>query len=216
MVFFAHVQYACIGPGAGISLNIARLKQTQADLLQAEKLASLDTLVAGIAHELNSPIGNALTTASTLEQQIDDLARMVEHEQLRRSSLQHFIEQSKGMASLVTRSCQRAERLIGSFKQAAVRQTSEQRRVFDLHVTAEYGIDVLRNSPDPAGRNIEVNIPKGIACDSYPGPLGQVIDCLVQNALIHAFKGRANGKLQISAAVNGDLVEMLFTDDGKG
>lgn len=201
---------------AELSATIERLRQTQDELVQAEKLASLGSLVAGVAHELNTPIGNALTTASGLQGRVDELAAVVASGQLRRTTLEDFIVDGRGMAELVTRSCQRAANLIISFKQVAVDQTGEDRRVFDLFSVVEYNIAALRPSLGSGQWVIGTDIPADIRCDSYPGPLGQVIASLVENAVIHGFKGRNHGIVRISATVADGCVEMRFDDTGEG
>ncbi|MBK9346731.1 MAG: hypothetical protein IPN06_10015 [Burkholderiales bacterium] len=124
--------------------TIDRLKQTQADLVQADKLASLGALVAGVAHELNTPIGNALVTASALEDATRALEASMVRGEMRKSTLTYFVESTVPMAELIGRSCRRAADLIHSFKQVAVDQTSEQRRTFDLNQLVEDNIAALR------------------------------------------------------------------------
>jgi len=201
---------------AELSSTIERLKQTQVDLAQADKLASLGALVAGVAHELNTPIGNALTMASALEEAAIELDAMVAAGGLRRSVLAAHAQKSKGMAAIVTRSCLRAASLIASFKRVAVDQTSEQRRKFDLHALVDDNVAAIKPSFKKAPWIIEVDIRADIGCDSYPGPLGQVITNLIQNAAAHAFDGRTSGTLRVYATCDAEMVEMIVEDDGKG
>ncbi|HLA36491.1 MAG TPA: 7TM diverse intracellular signaling domain-containing protein [Rhodocyclaceae bacterium] len=201
---------------AELSATIDRLKQTQHELVQADKLASLGALVAGVAHELNTPIGNALTTATTLEDSAKELEATMARGEMRRSTLIYFVESTVSMAELITRSCQRAGTLINSFKQVAVDQTSEQRRRFNLRSLVDDNIAALRPSFRHAPWIIETDIPANIQCDSYPGPLGQIIANLVQNAVAHAFEGCDTGTLNVSAVVANDGVEMVFSDNGIG
>jgi signal transduction histidine kinase len=192
------------------------LHATQGQLIQSEKMASLGQLVAGIAHELNTPIGNALVTATILEAAGRELQAAMQRGELRKSTLTDYVDNNIAMAELVTRSCARSADLIASFKQVAVDQTSEKRRVFDLRGLFEDNLAALRPSLRNAPWVIELAVPAGIACDSYPGPLGQVIANLVQNAVLHAFDGRAAGTLTISGALDRGMVELVFSDDGNG
>jgi signal transduction histidine kinase len=199
-----------------LSCSIEQLKKTQAELLQAEKLASLGALVAGVAHELNTPIGNALTTATALEDASKTFQAAVLKGELRKSTMLNFVDNAVPMSELISRSCLRAANLISSFKQVAVDQTSEQRRQFDLRTLVDDHIAALRPSFKHAPWLIEVDIADGIALDSYPGPLGQVINNLLQNAIKHGFEGRAQGTLRISAKQLQNTVEIDFMDDGNG
>ena len=199
-----------------LTTALEHLQHTRDDLVQAEKLASLGALVACVAHELNTPIGNALTTASTLQHRMQEFGNTVARGELRRSALDDVVRDGQEMADLITRSCERAGQLINSFKQVAVDQTSEQRRHFDLRTLVEDNIDALRPSFKRAPWVIQIDIPDGLDCDSYPGPLGQVIANLVQNAALHAFADRPQGLLQISARAVDDSIALRVEDDGRG
>ena len=195
---------------------IQRLSEIRTQLVQQEKLASLGSLVAGVAHELNTPIGNALTTASTLQDASMELKRSIERGDLRKSVLLEFLENNVAMNELITRSCDRAATLISSFKRVAVDQTSEQRRDFELLPLLEDNVNTLKPSFKIARVRLDVDIPAGIQCDSYPGPLGQVIVNLLQNALTHAFSGIDQGVVLVTATVQSQWVEIVVTDNGAG
>ena len=194
------------------------LREAQTQLVQSAKMASLGHLVAGVAHELNTPIGNALTTASVLADCSNALKTMLFKEEMRKTTLIEFVDDAVQMAGIISNSCQRAATLITSFKQVAADQTSEQRRTFDLHSLVEDNIAALNAGFKEAPWVIETEIADDIICDSYPGPLGQIITNLVQNAALHAFEGRDSGTLKIIAAVKPEAkaVELLFLDDGNG
>jgi signal transduction histidine kinase len=160
--------------------------------------------------------GTALATASTLQETTQDLQNAIERGELKKSTLTYFVEGALPMTHIILSSCQRAANLISSFKQVAVDQTSEQRRNFDFHALVEDNIAALRPSMRNAPVEIVINVEKGIECDSYPGPLGQVIANLVQNAVVHAFAGRQSGRLTISAQLQRNTVAMQIVDNGKG
>ena len=201
---------------AELSSTVDRLQRTQAELVQAEKLASLGALVAGVAHELNTPIGNALTVATTLEDSTRRLKTSLESGEMRKSVLGQFLVDAVAMSELITRSCERASALISSFKRVAVDQTSEHRRRFDVLSLVDDVCNSLRPGFKHTAWRIDVDVAAGIECDSYPGPLGQVIANLVQNAATHAFAGRAEGVVHISATATTTDVLLEVTDDGHG
>ena len=195
---------------------VNKLQQTQSELVEVGKLASLGSLVAGVSHELNTPIGTALTTASTLEDEALKFKHALAEGPLRRSILDLFVQRSIDASALLVRSCHRAASLISSFKQVAVDQSSEHRRKFDLQVLIQDNLVALSPTLKVATWKSQADVPEGIVLDSYPGPLGQVIVNLVLNAGLHAFDGVPDGLLRISASVTNGDVEIRFADNGKG
>lgn len=192
------------------------LKVAQSELVSQGKMAALGALVAGVAHELNTPIGNALMASSTLL----DSTLVIQNDflsgSLLKSNLHDYVKTNVEAANLIANACDRAASLISSFKQVAVDQSSEQCRRFNLRTLVEDNIAALRPSFKRVPWVIDVDIPDSIDCHSYPGPLGQVISNLVQNAMKHAFDGRSHGTLSITARINGHDVELSFSDDGHG
>ena len=202
---------------ATLSSTVLALQKTQDDLVQAEKLASLGSLVTGVAHELNTPIGNAIVSASTLESRMESMQQAVEQGNLRKSTLLDFCADGAQLSALVSRSCERAAQLINSFKQVAVDQTSEQRREFDLRNVVQDVVATLKASYHTNQWTFQVDIPAGWVCEGYPGPLGRIVAHLIQNAVLHGFGGRNHGVLQLSAHKAGEkLVELKVSDDGHG
>jgi signal transduction histidine kinase len=193
-----------------------QLAVMQQKVMDTEKLTSLGAMVAGISHELNTPLGNALTVSTALEAQVHTLSRKVEDGQLTRSDLSEFLAGAAAMSALNTQSVTRAAALVASFKQIAVDQTSEQRRSFRLHQVVADNVAALRPSIRNAGIVIDVNIPADIVCDSYPGPLGQVLTNLLQNAVLHGFDGEEQGRVEVSATVKGETVYLSVSDNGRG
>ena len=201
-----------------LSSVLQTLQQAQATLITSEKMASLGALVAGIAHELNTPIGNSLLTATALTDMVTDFERqMSEAGGVRRSTLDAHLRDAKLATSIIAGSLRRAADLINSFKQVAVDQTSDQRRSFNLcsvlHDTlATYSARMRR-----ANCEVKVDMPESVKCSSYPGAVGQVLSNLINNALLHAFEGRSCGKIAISIReLDDNTVELRFADDGVG
>jgi signal transduction histidine kinase len=202
---------------ATLQSTIADLNHARATLVRSEKLAGLGALVAGVAHELNTPIGNALTVASTLQERAANFASEV-GTGLRRSALDGFLEAAQTASDLLQRNLSRASNLITSFKHVAVDQTSEQRRSFDLLEVTREVLATLSPILDKTPYRIALDIPPGIFMDSYPGPFGQVVMNLTNNALMHAFIGREIGSVRIEARRSGqdERVSLTFEDDGVG
>jgi signal transduction histidine kinase len=193
-----------------------QLKETQSQLAAHEKLASLGSLVAGVAHELNTPIGNSLLLASTMQHQTEQVAAGFEAGSLRRSELTAFIASAQEGSQLIMRSLHQAADLVNSFKQVAVDQASAQRRCFDLaQATAEIAATMM-NQVRLAGHTLDLQLPAGINLDSYPGPLGQVFINFISNALLHAFSA-PGGRMVLSATTpEPGRVRIVFSDNGAG
>ncbi|MDC8772178.1 sensor histidine kinase [Roseateles albus] len=196
--------------------TLARLCQTQDELVEAQKLASLGALVAGISHELNTPIGNAVTAASSLQSLMKDTAQLVQAQQVSRRGLSEALHSGEQMAGLVLRATQKAAGLISSFKRVAVDDSSQHRRKFDLREVLEDLVLSFGPGLKRSQTRVELLVPHGIELDSYPGPLDQVIGNLIQNAERHAFNGQLGGLVQISAQQLGERVELQVRDDGQG
>lgn len=193
------------------------LARAQDELVSSAKLAALGSLVAGVAHELNTPLGNALMVASTLRDKSAQFAREAAGDSLRRSRLQEYVEMSVQAAGLVMHNLTQAADLVSSFKQVAVDQASAKRREFDLKETVE---EVISTGPHLARRppvRIRAELAGDLRLDSYPGPLGQVLNNLLSNAMDHAFAGPVSGEIAIRTAPQGDdAVVLEFADNGAG
>jgi PAS domain S-box-containing protein len=198
-------------------LTMQTLQRAQDELIQSDKLASLGSLVAGVAHELNTPIGNALMAASSMAEEVARMQQTVSAGTMRRSAFEHFMGHVAEGTDLTLRSLQRAVTLISSFKQVAVDQASERRRSFDLAQVLHEVIDTLRPKIKRAGVQVELALQPNISMQSYPGPLGQVIINLFTNALTHGFEDRSSGLIRVTASARGiGHVTVTVTDDGAG
>jgi len=194
------------------------LARAQEDLVHHEKLAALGSLVAGIAHELNTPIGNSLMVASTFEAQTGEIREhFTKGENMRRSELVGYLDNACTTTEILMRNLQRAADLVTNFKQVAVDQTSTQRRTFLLAEVVSGNILTLLPSIRRTPFEVVQSVPDELMMDSYPGPLGQVIANLVNNAIMHAFDGRSEGKVELVAEYEKpDWVALHVRDNGNG
>jgi signal transduction histidine kinase len=194
-----------------------QLQDAQTQLVSQEKLAALGSLMAGVAHELNTPIGNSLLIASTMQAKTADVEALMNGPGLRRSELAAYLDDTRTASVLVMRGLTSAAELVNSFKQVAVDRTTEQRRDFNLLQVCRESIATMINRIRAANHSIELRIGAHIALDSYPGPFGQVVTNFINNALLHAFGGERPGRMVLSAAtpVEGRVL-IEFRDDGAG
>jgi C4-dicarboxylate-specific signal transduction histidine kinase len=197
--------------------TLETLKNAQGELVRSEKLASLGAMVAGVAHELNTPIGNSLMVATTLEQHCYAFQSDVENGTVRRSVIDRFVRDSVMASEMLSRNLHLASELISSFKQVAVDQTSSHRRRFTLDEVVGENLLALQPTLKNTPYQVTADIAPDLWFDSYPGPLGQVLVNLINNAVLHGFEGRTEGRIQIAAeAGEPGWVTLRLSDDGCG
>jgi signal transduction histidine kinase len=196
---------------------LKELQDTQQSLIEAEKLAALGGLVAGVAHEVNNPVGISLTVASSLARRCEQFSEEVRDGAVRRSRLDEFIAGSREAAKQLVANLNRAGELIQSFKQVAVDRVHADRRNFDLCEATEHIVASLWPALKRSSIAFTVDIPEPIMADSYPGPYGQVLTNLVLNAVVHAFPERQAGSVHLSINRDGaDHVMIKLEDNGVG
>ena len=196
---------------------LSSLKNMQSELLRSEKMAALGSLVAGVAHELNTPIGNSVTVASTLQESATLMLAEVRGGQPRRSTLDKHLEASTKGAEILVRNLHRAAELVSSFKQVAVDQSSNHKRDFDLRQALEEVVVTLEPLYKKTPYTLILDLATDIQLVSYPGPLGQIITNFITNALAHAFEGREAGNMHLTTRLlDHHHVEIKFSDDGIG
>ncbi len=196
---------------------LQNLRETQNSLIEAEKLAALGRLVAGVAHEVNNPVGTSLTVASALERKTATFAAKVAQGNLGRSSLNEFIESSRQASAQLVANLTRAAELIQSFKQVAADRNFSNPRIFDLGDLTEQVAMSLRPGLGKKNLSLNVEYQPDLTMNSYPGQYGQVLTNLFLNAVAHAFPDDKEGTVSIKVLASGnDNVEILFSDDGCG
>jgi len=194
-----------------------KLHRLHHELVQSEKMASLGRLVAGFAHEINTPIGVAVSAASTLQDNADAITQLLEHEEVDEDDLVSVLESIKEAANLTLSNLRRASNLVRSFKRTAIDQTQDEIRRFEVGATIFDVITMLHNQFKQTGIKIQVECPDDLSIDSVPGTLEQILTNLMMNSLIHGFEeGQKAGRILITATLTGENLHLEYSDTGKG
>jgi signal transduction histidine kinase len=199
-----------------LSYSLQRLEETRDHLVQSEKLAALGGLVAGVAHEVNTPVGTAFTAVSYLQEEQQKTAQALQQGKLKKSELQAFMETAEEGISIILVNLQRAAELVKSFKLVASDQTHQEHRRFEL---CEYLNEVLlslRPKVKHTPHQLALECPPDMLMESYPGALAQIITNLLDNALIHALDEQRPGHIAIQVRQDQDAIRLEFSDDGRG
>ena len=211
-----HTEDALRGKQSELEKYVEELKQAQDRLVQSEKMAALGGLVAGITHEVNTPVGIGVTATSFLAEKLQALAVSYKDKTLTPKTLEHFIEEATQGTELLQSNLIRASELIASFKQIAVDQTSEAVRTINL---ADYLHEIIRSlQPNfkKTRHHIEVNCPDNIMLSCPAGAISQIFTNLLMNSLIHGFEDMEDGLVRITVLDEGDNVDIKYSDNGKG
>ncbi len=196
--------------------SLETIRQTQAQLVQSEKMAALGGLVAGVAHEINTPIGIAVSAASHLEDKTQEFVAKVESQKLKRSDLNSYAKTAADSSNLILKNLSGAVKIVQGFKQVAVDQASGERRDFKLKAYIEDVLLSLKPKLKKTKHQVKMNCPEDLALSSCPGAFSQIISNLVMNSLIHGFEEMEAGEIGFDAAEDNGFVVLTYRDNGKG
>lgn len=192
-----------------------QLHDAQEQLVAREKMAALGQLVAGVAHEINTPLGIALTALSHLAEKLKDFNEQYKLGQVKKSQLQELMTEGEEATRLALENLRRGAQLVASFKKVAVDQTSEERRRVSLRGYVDEVFESLKPLLRGTRLRVAVDVPP-VEVDTYPGALSQVLTNLVQNSTVHAYEAGQEGRLTVDATVEDEVVTMVYRDDGRG
>jgi signal transduction histidine kinase len=199
-----------------LKITLENLRDTQVQLIQSEKLAALGGLVAGVAHEINTPVGISVTAASSLVEETNRMADNYKTNKISRAQFKDYLNTASQTAKLILSNMQRTATMIQSFKQVSVDQSTEQLRKFKLK---EYSEDIIRSLyPRLKGMKVGINldIDENLELNSYPGAYSQILTNLILNSLVHGFDGKTKGNITILAARDKKQLLIEYRDNGKG
>ncbi len=196
--------------------TIDNLNQVQDKLVATEKMAALGALVAGISHEINTPVGMSLTGISHFKSLTEEIVNDFKNQKLTQSKLQKYLENSEQACRLTTVNLEKAATLISSFKQIAVDQTSEEKRVFNVKHYIDEILASIHSVIKKSQLDVFIHCPEDAVIDSYPGALSQILTNLIMNSVIHGFKNRIDGKIHIHVTFSEDSLYIKYSDNGVG
>jgi signal transduction histidine kinase len=196
---------------------LEKLHQFQRQIVQNEKMASLGDMVAGVAHEINTPIGLGVTASTMMLDRLSDMRKAFENKTLKASSLIKFMDEGEENLNIIYRNLNRAAELISSFKQVAVDQSSENNRVFFFAKLMDEILLSMRPKLKKVNHKINVNCADNFMIESKAGPINQIINNLIINSIIHGFEDVDEGQIDINIEfVDNNKVSIEFIDNGKG
>jgi signal transduction histidine kinase len=195
--------------------SLRDLRSTRAQLERSEQLAALGRVVAGIAHEVNTPLGVALTAVSVLQEATDDLASRMSTGKMTRSDLQTFLDDAREAAALSTTNLQRAAQIIQSFKRVASDRTSRERREINLGTYLDEVLFSLRPMVHRGGLTVHVVTEGDLQAFTDPGAIAQVFTNLLENSIHHGYAGEG-GRVEVTLAGERDTIRWTYRDHGRG
>jgi signal transduction histidine kinase len=196
--------------------TLEKLHQFQGQLVESEKMASLGDMVAGVAHEVNTPIGLGVTASTLLSDRLLEIKQAFDNKTLKSSHLKKFLIEGEENTAIIYRNLKRAATLISSFKKVAVDQSSEEARSFNIKNLLDDILLTLAPQIKSLPFIINVDCPSELVIKSKPGPINQIIINLIQNSITHGFDQREYGSIAIQVSIDSDMLTIDYQDDGRG
>lgn len=199
-----------------LAQSMETLKLAKDQLLESERMASLGGLVAGIAHDVNTPLGVGVTAASFLQERLAALHAAYEDKSLTNKIMANFINEAEQTTQLLLNNLNRASELIASFKQVAVDQTSEAERVFNLNNYLHEILQSLQPSFKQTQHTVDIRCPEALEIRCAPGVIAQITTNMIMNSLVHGFEDKKKGHIVLEVKEDGDSIVINYKDDGRG
>ena len=196
--------------------SLDKLHRTQKEMIHSAKMAALGDLVAGVAHEVNTPIGVSVTAASFLAERTRQIRELYQNGEMKRSDLEKYLSLAEESSASVLSNLERAAELVQSFKKVAADQSSEEKRAFEMKNYLEQILVSLRPQFKRTPHRVHMDCPEGLMLDSYPGAIMQIMTNLIMNSLIHGFADGLPGEIFVSVEPAGDNVVLAYRDTGVG
>jgi len=199
-----------------IEKTIEELQLTQKKLIESEKMASLGNLVAGVSHEINTPVGIGIAATTSLQSKTADLLELFTSRKMKQSDLDSYLQTTQSASQLIQSNLKRTGELVKSFKRVSVDEMTDSLRTFNMF---EYITEVFTNlDAKLKDKNVTLKIdcPHDIEIYSYPGAFAQIMSNMTSNALLHAFKDKNDGEITVTARIIGDKLYLMFADNGCG
>ena len=196
--------------------TLEKLHEFQGQLVETEKMASLGDMVAGIAHEVNTPIGLGVTASSLLSDKLNEIKVAFEDKTLKSSQLKKFLTDGVENVSIIFRNLERAAKLISSFKKVAVDQSNAESSTFNVHDLLEEILLTLSAKLVSSNVTVSLICPEELNIRSKSGPINQILINLILNSIYHAFEEVGHGKITINVMNLSDQLHINYSDDGQG
>ena len=199
-----------------LQASLDNLTLAQDQLVQSEKMASLGQLVAGVAHEVNTPLGICVTSITALKEKVEDLQKAIDSQELTKSFLTETLNLLIEYEQIIERSLNKSVQLIRSFKSVAVEQHTDPEVNINLHQHVYDVVNTVKTLFKQKKYHINIDVDENLSLVTYPSAWNQILTNFLMNSHIHGFEDRSEGEISISFTSSNGYLTLLYTDNGKG